>query len=485
VRRLVIVSNRLPRAGAAGSRGPIEPLPGGLISALFGAASRYPECLWFGWNGRAADRARTAPLTRQSIRGIDLAGFPLAQEDVDGYYLGFCNETLWPLLHCFQGRVRIHPEQETSYRRVQIEFARRLLPLLDPNDVVWVHDYHLILLGRELRRLGWHGSMGFFLHTPFPPHEHWQLLPEPREYLDAMLSFDLIGFQTKGSLDNYVRCSRRELEARWDGDVLTALGQVQRAGVYPVGIDPRAFRPGPERAPAATRARGLIPALRDRRLILGVDRLDYTKGIPERILAFEHFLRAYPAWLKQVVYVQVASPSRASVPEYMRQKRRVDALIGRINGEFGEHDWVPIRYLYRSYPQEFLAELYREAAAMLVTPLRDGMNLVAKEFVASQDPASPGVLILSRCAGAADEMREALIVNPLVYADVAAGINRALSMPPAERRWRHEVLFSRILTGRASEWGRRFVEDLSGYELGDPSTAATRPPAGADVSARA
>ena len=485
MRRLVVVSNRLPRTGAAGSRGQVEPLPGGLVSALLSATSRYPECLWFGWNGRVEDEERPPSLTRQSIRGIDLAGFALSREDVDGYYLGFCNETLWPLLHCFQGRVRVIPDQETSYRRAQISFARRLLPLLRPDDIVWVHDYHLFLLGRELRRLRWHGPLGFFLHTPFPPHEHWQLLPDPRDYLDAMLSYDVVGFQVKGSLDNYVRCSRQEVDARWDGDVLTALGQVQRVGVYPVGIDPGAFRPAPGRAPDAPQARGLIPALRDRRLILGVDRLDYTKGIPERILAFEQFLRSYPAWLRKVVYVQIASPSRASVPEYMKQKRRVDALIGRINGEFGEHDWMPIRYLYRSYPQEFLAELYREADAMLVTPLRDGMNLVAKEFVAAQDPESPGVLILSRCAGAAEEMREALIINPLVTAEVAAGINKALSMPPAERRWRHQVLLSRVLSGRASEWGRRFVGDLAGYELGDPSTAATRPPAGAEASATA
>jgi len=463
-RRLVIVSNRLPRIESSAGAGRPEPLAGGLVTALLGVLSRSPGSLWFGWSGRIADPSRPASITRQLLDGVELIGSPLSRQEFDRFYLGYCNETLWPLLHCFQGRVRIDLEQEKSYREVQARFASVMRPHLRDGDMIWIHDYHLFPLGRELRRLGWRGPLGFFLHTPFPPYEHWQLLPDPRDALDACLAYDVVGFQVQRYLDNYVYACLKELRARQEGSVLIAGGHVQRVGVYPVGIEPAEFLPGRRTSGTTERARDLIPTLRDRRLILGVDRLDYTKGIPERILAFEQFLRTCPEWRKKVVYVQIASPSRADVPEYGRQKRRLDAIIGRVNGEMGEHDWTPIRYLYRSYPQEFLAELYRDADVMLVTPLRDGMNLVAKEFVASQDRESPGVLVLSRFTGAAENLREAIIVNPIVLSDVADGIRTALSMTISERRKRHAALLARVLMAKSSDWGKGFVDDLEAVQ---------------------
>ncbi|HKQ61861.1 MAG TPA: trehalose-6-phosphate synthase, partial [Candidatus Polarisedimenticolaceae bacterium] len=467
VERLVVVSNRLPSVGASGALGEPEVPVGGLASAVFGALQASPGSLWFGWNGRIVSEDRPQRLTRLRVGGVTLAGLPLTHAEVDDYYLGYCNGVLWPLLHCFQSHVKIRLRQEQRYREVQARFATALRPLLRPGDLIWIHDYHLLLLARELRRLGWGGRIGFFLHTPFPPHELWTLLPDPRDTIEALLDYDVVGFHVAGFLDNYVYCCRRELGASWDGATLTAGARSQRVGVYPVGIDPEAFRP--QGARTGQRREVLDRVVRDRSLILGVDRLDYTKGIPARLLAYEQFLRRYPERRRHVLLLQIASPSRTGVPEYNEQKLRVEALLGRINGELGDHDWVPIRYLYRTYGRDFLAKLYREADVGLVTPLRDGMNLVAKEFVAAQYPDDPGVLVLSRCAGAAQELVEALLVNPYVPRDVAEGIERALSLPLEERRERHAALLARVRRDTAREWGRRFVADLRGAAVEEAS----------------
>ncbi|HET6372831.1 MAG TPA: trehalose-6-phosphate synthase [Candidatus Polarisedimenticolia bacterium] len=460
--RLVVVSNRLPTLRRSGSVEEAEAPVGGLASALLGVLRRSPGGLWFGWNGKILEAGRPARPSLRTAGDFDQVGVPLTRLELQNYYLGYCNQTLWPLLHCFQDRVRIRLRQELVYRQVQGHFAASLLPYLRQDDVVWVHDYHLMLLGRELRRMGWTGRIGFFLHTPFPPHDLWQILPAPRDTLEALLDYDVIGFHVQAFLDNYVSCCRRELQATLRGSTLTAGGRSQRADVYPVGIEPAAFLPRRAEKLGPQPPELLKGALRGRRLILGVDRLDYTKGIPEKILGFEKFIKRHSIWRRKAVLVQIASPSRTGVPEYAEQRRQIESLMGRVNGELGEHDWMPIRYLYRSYSRDFLARLYREASVGLVTPLRDGMNLVAKEFVAAQDVRSPGVLVLSRSAGAAQEMREAVTVNPFIPADVAEGIAKALSMPLERRREIHSALLERVMAGTATEWGRRFVEDLSG-----------------------
>jgi trehalose 6-phosphate synthase len=477
VSRLVVVSNRLPVFRQASDPEAMDIPAGGLASAVFTSLRRVPGSLWLGWNGRVEPAERAGRPTRSRVGGVALIGLPLTPREQADYYQGYCNGALWPLFHCFQGRIHIDLRQEACYRAVQARFAAALRPLLLPGDLVWVQDYHFLLLGRELRRLGWAGRTGFFLHVPFPPYDLWQLLPDPRDVLAALGEYDLVGFQTRGSLDNYRYCGRRLLgdgaDDDTDGGADRDIGRRHDAGVYPVGIDPEEFRAPADDDPRRRRRGALARVVRGRRLILGVDRLDYTKGIPERILAYEEFLARHPEWRKKVSLVQIASPSRTAATQYVEQKRLLDYMVGRVNGELAEHDWVPIRYLYRSYARAVLARFYREADVGLVTPLRDGMNLVAKEFVAAQSPAAPGVLVLSRSAGAADDLDEAVIVNPFVPADVADGVARALAMPLPERLDRHRALLARVRENSVHAWSRRFLADLEGRPAtGLPAHAA-------------
>ena len=487
--RLIVVSNRLPAPPATGPHlVGRETTVGGLAAAILGALQGRAGSLWVGWNGRTAASGRAAgTLLHHRREGVDLASFPLTSAELDGYYHGFCNQTLWPVLHCFQGRVRTRLRDEAAYDAVQGRFADLLMPMLRRDDLVWVHDYHLIPLGRELRRRGWRGRIGFFLHTPFPPLELWEVLPRPRGMLEALFEYDVVGFHVQGFLDNYVYCTRRLLGADWDGRRLAQAGRAQIASVYPVGIDPDAWRPHAGHGPAAgdggedAAARvgeasvanlKVLRGLQDRRMILGVDRLDYTKGIPQRLQAVERFFRRRPEWRRRAVYVQVASPSRVQIPEYAEQRRHIEATLGRVNGELSEPDWTPIRYLYRAYDRPLLARLYREADVGLVTPLRDGMNLVAKEYVAAQDPADPGVLILSHTAGAAQQLKDAVLVNAFVPADVAEGIAFALEMPLAERQRRHGRLLATVVDSTAEVWADRFVNDLERAVAASPYQVA-------------
>jgi trehalose 6-phosphate synthase len=471
--RVVVVSNRLPSLsrGWTGD-GPPEIAAGGLASALFSALCAKREALWFGWNGEVAER--NDGWLRREIDRLTLVGMPLPRADLERYYRGFCNRALWPLLHCFQDRIVLSPADELAYQRVQSRFARALWPLLHDDDLVWVHDYHLISLGRELRVHGWRGRLGFFLHTPFPPHELWSLLPRPGQLLADLLEYDLVGFHVPRYVENYAICCQRELGARWSRGAMRVGGREQAVDAYPIGIDPAPFLP---RGRLSSPGLGALVSGRAR-VLLGVDRLDYTKGIAERVLAFEQLLRRYPHWKGRLTLVQIASPSRLGVASYSQQKRRIDSLVGRINGEWAEPDWQPIRYLYRSYSREQLAGLYRGAHVGLVTPLRDGMNLVAKEFIAAQDPADPGVLVLSRLAGAADALSEAVLVNPCVPSDVAAGVVRALEMTLEERQKRHAALLPRVLDDTAETWARRFLDDLQNADellRADPLCAGQEP----------
>ena len=458
MRRIVVVSNRLPHIPTPGPQQDRHIPVGGLASALRGALRSAPGSLWFGSESMPATEGQR---TFVKLDGTQLVGIALTQRESAEYYRGFCNQALWPLFHGFLGRVRLDQGEEACYWKVSERFARELMPLLRPFDLVWVHDYHFLCFGYHLRRLGWRGAIGFFLHVPFPPYDLWSALPQPRGFLEAMLEYDLVGFQTRTNLDNYTYCCRRELGARYDGVRITAGERRQRAGVYPIGIEPEVFQPTDDGAESSRRHGELSRVVRGRRLILGVDRLDYTKGIPERLEGFEALMHRHPGLRKRVSFVQIASPSRSRIPGYLEQKQRVDEMVGRINGELADHDWVPIRYLYRSYPQEVLAGFYREADVGLVTPLRDGMNLIAKEFVAAQHPESPGVLVLSRLAGAAEELHEAVLVNPYLPSDMAAGIARALAMPLGKRRELHRALLAKVMKGTAGAWSNRFLDHLA------------------------
>jgi alpha,alpha-trehalose-phosphate synthase [UDP-forming]/trehalose-phosphatase len=457
---LLVVSNRLPelRAPVTTVEDGRKKKVGGLVSALTPALTSR-RGVWLGWSGRTvADGAaeRRQSLDVSCTPALSWMDFPRAWQE--RYYDGLCNAALWPLLHSFVGRVRYEERDLAAYREVNAAFAEAAERLITRDATVWIHDYHLLLLGAELRRRAHAGPIGLFLHVPFCAPDLFFVLPCADELLRALLALDVVGFHTAGYVENFLRCAARLPGARVEGDVVRFEGRVTRAGVFPIGIIPEQFQPRSD-APAPE-IEALLQAITGRRLVLGVDRLDYTKGIPERLTAFGRLLATCPEWRRKVCLVQVSVPSRADVPEYAQQRARVEQIVGNINGDFGEADWVPIRYLYRSYGMDVLAQLYRAADVGYVTPLRDGMNLVAKEYVAAQDPERPGALLLSRFAGAADELDAALLTNPYDVEGMARDLDRALRMDLRERRERHAFLRAAVERTTALTWAEDFLRAL-------------------------
>jgi trehalose 6-phosphate synthase len=457
---LLVVSNRLPSDRASRGRE-----VGGLTSALEAALEKH-RGVWLGWSGRERDPGLT--LTYDDAAMPPRASFDYPPQWRRLFYGGFCNRALWPLFHCMPGRVRYVDEEWRAYVDANRAYAQAAVSLVDPEATIWAQDYHLLLLAQELRRAGHRGRIGLFLHVPFPPRDVLETCPWVRQILTALLDYDMIGVQTWRACANLRDCM----------DVLGAKRAERSADVrvFPVGIDPDAFFQSAGTADAAD-----VAALRvdvgERKLVLGVDRLDYSKGIPERLSAFARLLEKFPEWRGQVMFVQVSVPSRADVPDYAELRHRVETMVGRINGTYGEADWVPIRYLYRSYPPAVLAQLYRAADVAFVTPLRDGMNLVAKEFVAAQDRADPGVLMLSRFAGAAEEMERALLTNPYHVDGMAVDLDQALRMSLAERVERHGDLERVVRRGPAHVWASAFLSALEEHSIiAPPSRAPTVPP---------
>jgi alpha,alpha-trehalose-phosphate synthase [UDP-forming]/trehalose-phosphatase len=445
--RLVVASNRLPAAPTADRGREV----GGLVSALVPVLAETSG-IWLGWSGAERD-----PGLR--LRVDDGDAYTRAQFDYPPtwrrrFYAGFCNQSLWPLLHGFPERVRYVDEEWRCYLDANRAYARLVQEAAGADAEVWVQDFHLMLTARELRRAGHRGRIGFYLHVPFPPLDVFETLPWAADVMAGLLEFDRIGLQSSRWYDNFIACA-----AGLHGAEGAARAR-ERTRVIPVGIDPDRFAEAAANPPPASELGGVEAMLGGRQLILGVDRLDYSKGIPERLEAFTRLLDHYPQWRGQVSFVQVSVPTRSEVPEYAELRSRVEALVGRINGAFGEADWTPVRYLYRSYDQATLARLYRQAAVGLVTPLRDGMNLVAKEYVASQDPADPGVLVLSRFCGAAERMTLARLTNPFHPDGVAADLDAALKMPRDERIARHEALRAIVWSDTAAAWARTFLDSL-------------------------
>ncbi|HEU0030325.1 MAG TPA: HAD-IIB family hydrolase [Kofleriaceae bacterium] len=443
--RLVVVSNRAPSQVADGRMRQVS----GLVSALLPALQTH-EGIWLGWSGR--EREGTNPVLIETELQPARASFDLTPQQRSQFYDGFCNRALWPLLHSFPSRVRYSDAEWQTYVEVNELYARAALDLVEADGTIWAHDYHLLLMGRALRALGYRGPQGLFLHVPFPAPDVLETLPWADELLLAMTQYDLLGFHTEQWADNF-RNGLRALQARTPRSLA-----VPSIGVLPIGVDPLSFRAVDDTLDREIL--GLRAALGTRRMILGVDRLDYSKGIPHRLRAFDRLLEQYPEWRGQVSFVQVSVPSRIEVPEYAELRHEVETLVGRINGRYGEADWVPVRYLYRSYDHRVLAQLYRTADVALVTPLRDGMNLVAKEFVAAQDVESPGVLVLSRFAGAAAELTEAVLTNPYHPDGLAADIDRALRMPIEERLSRHGSLARTLLDSTPQRWAGMFMSRL-------------------------
>jgi trehalose 6-phosphate synthase len=456
VSRLIIVSNRVNPPSAAG-----EETVGGLAMALAAALRQYSG-VWFGWSGKTAPKF-TGQLAIQTVDGVTAAVVDLEEADLDEYYNGYANKTLWPLFHYRTDLTAYDRIYGQGYQRVNRRFAETLSPLIAPDDVIWVHDYHLIPLARELRMLGIKNRIGFFLHIPWPAHQLFTTLPGHGRLVEAMFDYDLVGFQTLEYLqafEEYVIAEARGSQPT--PDTLKAYGRTLKVGAYPIGLDAPDFA-RMLKSPRARRMRDLMTAATVfRYLVVGVDRLDYSKGLEERFIGFERFLADNPQMRRQVLMLQIAPVSREAVEAYQEIRGRLDALSGRINGEFADVDWNPFRYVNRNYRRDELAGIYGAARVGLVTPLRDGMNLVAKEYVAAQNPDDPGVLILSRFAGAARQLTEALLVNPNSPEEIADALKRALAMEKPERVRRWSALFDNVQREDVTAWRDSFVSALVG-----------------------
>lgn len=442
--RLVIVANRVPDPGERGATA------GGLAVALKDALARR-EAMWFGWSGATAAETATTPKEQRKGR-TTYATIDLGEADHRHYYLGLANAALWPVLHYRLGVARFDRADWGGYRRVNAAFAAALAPLLAPDDTVWVHDFHLFPLGAELRALGCRQKIGFFLHVPFPPRAVFDGLPNAQALLETLAGYDAIGTQTEDDAENL-------------RGALIAANQAEAAmkvGAFAIGIDAAGFAGLAARRFGDKEVEQLRASLVDRALAIGIDRLDYTKGLPQRIAGFGKLLERFPRRRGKVTFLQVAPVSRGDVAQYRALRRELDEMVGRINGQYAEPDWAPIRYITRAVPRPTVAGYMRLARIGLVTPLRDGMNLVAKEYVAAQDPADPGVLVLSRFAGAARELDGALLVNPLDSDDIAEAMDAALAMPAAERLDRWQRMDRAVRATTAGDWCRRFLAALEG-----------------------
>ena len=450
---LIMVSNRvaIPSCDSAN-------YAGGLAVAVRSLLKRKGG-IWFGWSGTvSADEAVITRTIRQD--GLSYIVTDLAAADYQEYNNGFASRVLWPILHYRLDFAEFSRRDLSGYRRVNVHFANQIADWL--GSVVWVHNYHLIPLAKMLRDRGHRNRIGFFLHVPFPPPEILTALPNHEWLIPQLAAYDLAGFQTESDATNFARYLEGEcrLQKR-DAYTFQSGERTVRIGVFPIGIETNVFNRLARRSAHSPLVHNVLDSLAGRAMVIGVDRLDYSKGLVQRMDAFERFLAVYPDWRAKVTYLQITPKSRSETQESADMERTISEAAGRINGTYGEVAWTPIRYVNRSYSRSVLAGLYRSARAALVTPLRDGMNLVAKEYIAAQDPADPGVLILSRFAGAAAELTAALLVNPYDPETVATSISHALSMSLDERRARHQAMFRLISENDLKSWGDCFLDALT------------------------
>jgi trehalose 6-phosphate synthase len=460
--RLVLVSNRVADLSKASQAGG--------VAVAIADTLRARQGLWLGWSGKIGDRneeLRTKP-DFSRFGDATIATLPLSSREHEDYYVGYSNNVLWPVFHTRLDIAQFEAGYYQRYLDVNKRFAQALRPLLKPEDTIWVHDYHMIPLGMELRALGVTNPIGFFLHIPVPPAQTFLAIPEHRELARGLAAYDLIGLQTKVDVGNLIDSLQDGVFGRilQDGRI-RAFDRELSIAAFPVGIDVDSFigaRPkrSAHNLPSTTR-------------LLGVDRLDYSKGLPQKFRAFGRFLDKHPDYRRKVTLSQIAPPTRETVTAYTDIRHELETLSGSINGRFGDLDWVPIQYIHRSTPRKALVDVYRNSRVGFVTPLRDGMNLVAKEYVAAQNAENPGVLILSRFAGAAEQMKEALIVNPYDIEEMADAIKVALEMGDTERRERHEALLAGIRRDDAYSWCRSFLDALDAINRRSPLAVPSSP----------
>ncbi len=463
-RRLVIVSNRLPIIiEKQNDEWNIRQGSGGLVTAL-APVLKNRGGLWIGWTGSAFSDNIDEPLRRASMEiGYGLMPVELTQEEVEKYYQGLSNEILWPLFHDLQSRCNFDSDYWSKYIEVNKKFSTAIHEHTKGDDYIWVHDYHLMLVGRELHALNPDTKIGFFLHIPFPPPDIFVKLPWRYEIIQALMDFDLIGFQTHRDKRNFIQCVRtfmKNVRTIGKGQIVTLKTPEKKikVGNFPISIDYDYFARQAATKEVSDSAWYIHENLSEQHIILGVDRLDYTKGILERLKAFEKALERYPQLKSKVSYIQIVVPSRTNIPEYQQLRVMIEQLVANINGRYTKYGWVPIHYIYRSLDQYELLGYYRTAETALVTPLKDGMNLVAKEYCACSLEEN-GVVILSEFAGASDQMHKgAVMVNPYDTDSVADALYRAYTMQPDERKQRMKKLRQSIKKQNIFWWVDSFLQ---------------------------
>lgn len=453
--RLIIVSNRvaMPKKGGGAA--------GGLAVGILAALQDHGG-MWFGWDGKLTESSEPGPPEIAKKGKIEYATISLNETDFERYYNGYSNRVLWPACHYMLDFIQYESADFDGYRRVNTQFARRLAAMIKPDDIIWVHDYHLIPLAGELRNAGIHNPIGFFLHVPFPSYEAFRAVPGHEYLVRAMCAYDVLGFQTAGDLAAFETCIREPIvEAEFDEQhIIKMPGGSVVADAFPIGVDVDGIVTLANEFVDSKRVRKMAKSLGGRQLIIGVDRLDYSKGLTQRFLAYERLLEKYPNAQSGLTFMQIAPPTRTGVRTYDDIRSELEQVSGRINGRFAETDWVPIRYLNKGVARGPLMGMFMIASVGLVTPVRDGMNLVAKEFIAAQDPDDPGMLVLSSLAGAASELEDAVIVNPHDLDAVADGIATAINMPLAERKERHAAMLAILRKNDITAWRTRFVDAL-------------------------
>lgn len=455
MKRLVVVSNRVAPTTVG------KPAAGGLAVAVQEALEASGGT-WFGWSGALSQNPETT-LNVQKMGKIALATVALSRRDQEEYYRGYSNSTLWPLFHYRLNLAEQRRSYFEGYLRVNAFFAKVLGRLISSTDLVWVHDYHLIPFAQALRAEGYRNRVGFFLHIPFPPADVLRACFEHDQLMRALCTYDVVGFQTENDFENFKNYIRKvaDGEVKADGTVI-AYGRTLTAGVFPIGIYPNQIQKVAAESVKQVTTSKLVRSLIGRSLMFGADRLDYSKGLDHRFLAYERLLDENPDFRGHITFIQIAPHSRAEVASYREIRASLEGLAGRINGRFTEVDWVPLRYLNKSFAREDLVGFLRAARVGVVTPLRDGMNLVAKEYIAAQDPEAPGALVLSEFAGAAAELQGAVLVNPYHVQSIADGMREALVMPLEERRARWQNMMAILRHNDLTAWRERFLSALSG-----------------------
>jgi trehalose 6-phosphate synthase len=461
---LVVVSNRVARGKVN------EPMTGGLAAALLPVVEKS-GAIWVGSSGRVRDGAQKEPFAEIEALGAGaLAMLDLPAAHYGGFYEGFANSALWPALHSRTDLIKASQEDYLSYREVNAFMARALLRFQKPDAAFWVQDYHFLALGAEMRDLGVTAPLGFFLHTPWPARAVIGGVPHHRQLVEAMLAYDLIGFQTENDCENFLCYVQADLGLVVQNGVVTSRYGISRAAVFPIGIDPEKFAQQAAKAVLHPDVSRLRRSLNGEKLAIGVDRLDYSKGLVNRINAFDRMWTQQPSLKRTISLLQIATPSRGGIEAYENLQSELAKLVSDVNGSHGEVDWTPIRYLNKGFSQTVLAGLYRTAQVGVVTPLHDGMNLVAKEYVAAQNPADPGVLVLSKFAGAANELDTALLVNPHDIDGMARTIATAVSMPLNERRLRWEAMMAKLRASTIQQWFADFVDALQNSQIDKVAT---------------